>query len=124
MRVSLAKDDDVTEPFPVDKCTFAQDSRLDHSALVDGERLNLYGIRATNNTNLQDFFLFASSEAERKEWHFTLRKHSIHHSITNVYDVSKRVVGTGAYAKVRAAVHVCAVDGVCVCVCVCLYKRG
>lgn len=45
----------------------------------------------------------ASSPAERDEWVSVLRKHAAHHSIRNVYDVSKRKVAQGDISEVYSA---------------------
>jgi hypothetical protein len=42
----------------------------------------------------------ASSPAERDEWLSVLRKHAAHHSIRNVYDVSKRKLAQGDISEV------------------------
>mmetsp|Transcript_38891 Transcript_38891/g.95683 ORF Transcript_38891/g.95683 Transcript_38891/m.95683 type:complete len:592 (+) Transcript_38891:28-1803(+) len=103
MKVSFSPEDDVMEAFPIDRCTFAVDRSADEVCQVHGQTWTLFGIRATNNNTLLDTQFFAEDEPVRMEWHRVLRKHSVHHSIANGFDVSKRVVGTGRYAHVFLA---------------------
>jgi len=46
---------------------------------------------------------FADSQEERQEWCKLLRKHAVHHNIDNGFEVTKKVLGTGAYATVYLA---------------------
>ena len=40
---------------------------------------------------------------QRDEWAAILRKHAAHHSLSNAFDISKRVVGKGTYSEVYMA---------------------
>jgi len=46
---------------------------------------------------------FADSQEDRHEWCKLLRKHAVHHNIDNGFEVTKKVLGTGAYATVYLA---------------------
>jgi len=45
---------------------------------------------------------FAASPQDRDAWCVALRNHAAHHNLANAFEVSSRVLGTGAYAKVLA----------------------
>ena len=47
-------------------------------------------------------FLAARKE-ERDEWCKVLRKHAVHHRLENGFELTKKVLGTGAYASVYLA---------------------
>ena len=47
--------------------------------------------------------LFAPTDSERKEWCKLLRKHAVHHKLENGFQMTKKVLGTGAYATVYLA---------------------
>jgi tRNA A-37 threonylcarbamoyl transferase component Bud32 len=43
---------------------------------------------------------FASSQQDCDEWCQRLRQHAVHHNLENGYEVSSKLLGSGAYAKV------------------------
>ena len=43
---------------------------------------------------------FASTDGEREQWSKLLRKHAVHHNLENGFELTKKVLGTGAYATV------------------------
>lgn len=62
---------------------------------------NGFYFQCTMKNNLNITFV-ASSQQDRDAWCAALRNHAAHHNLTNAFEVSGRVLGTGAYAKVFA----------------------
>ena len=52
--------------------------------------------------NSGNIIFIARSPQDRDAWCTALRSHAAHHNLTNAFEVSSRVLGTGAYAKVLA----------------------
>lgn len=51
----------------------------------------MFAIEIHDNKSNQTVKWFAASDADRKDWAFLLRKHAIHHDISNGFKVSSTV---------------------------------
>ena len=66
---------------------------------LDG--LKGYALQCENGTEVLTYF--AKTKEERDDWCKHLRKHAVHHNLSNGFDLTKKVLGTGAYATVYLA---------------------
>jgi serine/threonine protein kinase len=62
-----------------------------------------FALKCIYRDGTKTFTYFAASKTERDEWCKHLRKHAVHHNLENGFEVTKKVLGTGAYATVYMA---------------------
>ena len=62
-----------------------------------------YALQCVFRDGCKTHTYFAKTNEERQEWCKILRKHAVHHNLDNGFEVTRKVLGTGAYATVYLA---------------------
>jgi len=97
--LTVTKAGGAPEKFPIESCTFKPSPTDDSNQ--NGRMM--YAIEVHNNKTKDTRKWFCPTEAERKDWSFLLRKHSVHHNIANGFKMTNQVLGTGAFSTVLLA---------------------
>ena len=72
--------------FPLHLCSVFPSPELDRS--IGG--VNCFCISVRQNRSAEIYKWFASSDHLRRQWCFLLRKHSVHHDLSNAFTVSSK----------------------------------
>jgi hypothetical protein len=84
--LEVSDDETSTGPsshFSLENCTFSPNP--EHDKVIGNERCFCISVR--NNASSETHLWFAKTEQLRRQWSFLLRKHSVHHNISNGFTV-------------------------------------